>query len=167
MALACSGLPSGASCSFSPASVTPPANGSATSTLTLTVGAATAAGSYTVQAQGTNGSTTQSSPISLTVTNPAGVLTNGVAVTGLAGALGSNTYFTMVVPAGATNLKFVTAGGTGDLDLYAKFGSQPTTTVRDCASEGRPPPKPAPSRPPAPAPTTCCSTATPPTRASA
>jgi leucyl aminopeptidase len=135
VSLGCSGLPSGVTCSYSPASVTPPANGSATSTLTLTVSASAAAGASTVQAQGTNGSTTNSSAIALTVTNPAGVLSNGVPVTGLAGATGSNTYFTMVVPAGATNLRFVTSGGSGDLDLYARFGSQPTTTVRDCASE--------------------------------
>ena len=136
VALACTGLPAGASCSFSPASVTPPANGSATSTLTLTVGASTPAGTTTVQAQGTNGSTTRTSAISLTVTAPAGVLTNGVPVTGLSGAAGSNTFFTMSVPAGATNLKFVTSGGTGDLDLYARFGSQPTTSTFDCSSAG-------------------------------
>ena len=38
----------------------------------------------------------------------------------------------MVVPAGATGLKFVTAGGTGDSDMYVKFGSAPTDTVYDC-----------------------------------
>ena len=43
---------------------------------------------------------------------------------------------TLVVPAGATNLKFVTSGGTGDADVYARFGSQPTTTTYDCRSEG-------------------------------
>ena len=65
-----------------------------------------------------------------------GVLTNGVAKTGQSGAAGSSTSYTMVVPAGATGLKFVTSGGTGDADLYAKFGSAPTTTVNDCKSEG-------------------------------
>jgi hypothetical protein len=40
------------------------------------------------------------------------------------------------VPTGATGLKFVTSGGTGDADLYVKFGSQPTTTSYDCKSEG-------------------------------
>ncbi|WP_313913859.1 proprotein convertase P-domain-containing protein [Tahibacter sp.] len=38
----------------------------------------------------------------------------------------------MVVPAGATGLKFVMAGGTGDADMYVKFGSAPTTTSYDC-----------------------------------
>jgi xanthomonalisin len=40
----------------------------------------------------------------------------------------------MVVPAGATNLKFVTSGGSGDGDLYVKFGSAPTTSSYDCRS---------------------------------
>jgi len=65
-----------------------------------------------------------------------GVLTNGVAKTGLSGATGSDQIWTLDVPAGATGLKFVTSGGTGDADLYVKFGSAPTTTVNDCKSEG-------------------------------
>jgi pseudolysin/vibriolysin len=65
-----------------------------------------------------------------------GPLTNGVAKTGQSGAAGSSTSYTLVVPAGATGLKFVTSGGTGDADLYVKFGSAPTTTVNDCKSEG-------------------------------
>ncbi len=63
-------------------------------------------------------------------------LSNGVAKTGIAGAAGSDQYFSLVVPAGATGLKFVTSGGTGDADLYVKFGSNPTTTTNDCKSEG-------------------------------
>lgn len=61
-----------------------------------------------------------------------GVLTNGVAVTGLAGAKGTVAKFTMAVTAGATGLKFVLSGGTGDADMYVKFGSAPTDTVFDC-----------------------------------
>lgn len=57
-------------------------------------------------------------------------LTNGVAKTNL----GSSTElsFTMEVPAGATELNFDMAGGTGDADLYVKFGSAPTTSSYDC-----------------------------------
>ncbi|MEZ4398611.1 MAG: M4 family metallopeptidase [Kofleriaceae bacterium] len=33
---------------------------------------------------------------------------------------------------GATAIKFETAGGTGDADLYVKFGSPPTSTSYDC-----------------------------------
>ena len=63
-------------------------------------------------------------------------LTNGVAVTGVSGAAGSDKLYSLDVPAGATGLKFVTTGGTGDADLYVKFGSAPTTTTFDCKSEG-------------------------------
>lgn len=57
-------------------------------------------------------------------------LTNGVAKTNL----GSSTElsFTMEVPAGATELNFDMAGGTGDADLYVKFGSAPTTSSYNC-----------------------------------
>jgi fibronectin type 3 domain-containing protein len=64
------------------------------------------------------------------------VLTNGVPVNNISGAANSQQFWTMAVPSGATNLKFVTAGGTGDADLYVKFGSQPTTSVYDCRSIG-------------------------------
>ena len=40
--------------------------------------------------------------------------------------------YTLVVPAGATNLVFTQSGGTGDSDMYVKFGSAPTDTVYDC-----------------------------------
>ncbi len=61
-------------------------------------------------------------------------LSNGVAVTGLSGAQGATLRYTLQVPAGATNLRFVTTGGTGDADLYIKFGSPPTTTAYDLRS---------------------------------
>jgi serine protease len=60
------------------------------------------------------------------------VLANGVAITGLAGSAGTELRYTMNVPAGATDLKFVMSGGTGDADLYVRFGSAPTTTTYDC-----------------------------------
>jgi serine protease len=63
---------------------------------------------------------------------PGGTLTNGVAVTGLAATTGNSVNYTMVVPAGATNLRFVTSGGSGDADMYVRFGSAPTDTVYDC-----------------------------------
>lgn len=63
---------------------------------------------------------------------PGGALTNGVAKTGIAAATGATASYTMVVPAGASSLKFVMAGGTGDADMYVKFGSAPTDTVYDC-----------------------------------
>jgi Zn-dependent metalloprotease len=62
---------------------------------------------------------------------PATALTNGVAITGISGASGSETHYYLDVPAGKA-VSFVLSGGTGDADMYVKFGSQPTTTSYDC-----------------------------------
>jgi hypothetical protein len=68
VSLSCTGLPAGVTCGFGPASVTPPANGSAASTLTVSVSGSTAAGSYPLQVTGTSGSLSHGAPVSLTVT---------------------------------------------------------------------------------------------------
>lgn len=60
------------------------------------------------------------------------ILENGVAVNNLSASTGQTIEFTMDVPAGMTNLSFAISGGTGDADLYVKFGSAPTTSVYDC-----------------------------------
>ncbi|WP_305080374.1 MULTISPECIES: S8 family peptidase [Microbulbifer] len=61
-----------------------------------------------------------------------GVLENGVAETGLSGNSGDELFFTLEVPAGASNLQFEISGGSGDADLYVRFGSAPTTSTYDC-----------------------------------
>ncbi|KKO44811.1 peptidase S8 [Arsukibacterium ikkense] len=61
-----------------------------------------------------------------------GELVKAVAKTNLAGATNSSVYFTFTVPAGATGLSFTMSGGSGDADLYVKFGSQPTKSSYDC-----------------------------------
>jgi serine protease len=61
-----------------------------------------------------------------------GTLTKGVAVTGLSASTGGEVNYTMAVPAGATNLTFNISGGTGDADLYVRFGSAPTDTTYTC-----------------------------------
>ena len=58
-------------------------------------------------------------------------LTNGVKVTGVAGAASSNQYWRVAAPAGKT-LKVSISGGTGDADLYTRKGSRPTTSTYDC-----------------------------------
>jgi Zn-dependent metalloprotease len=58
-------------------------------------------------------------------------LTNGVALTGISGASGSAKYYHLDVPASRA-VTFTLSGGTGDADMYVKFGSQPTTTSYDC-----------------------------------
>jgi vibriolysin len=60
------------------------------------------------------------------------VLANGIPVTGLSDSLNGQKFFKLTVPSGATNLRFVMSGGTGDADMYVKFGSQPTTSSYDC-----------------------------------
>src|SRR5690606_15691991 len=61
-----------------------------------------------------------------------GQLASGVPVTGIAGAASSTQYWTITVPAGATSLNIATSGGTGDVDMFVRRGSQPTTTTYDC-----------------------------------
>ncbi|NVJ24224.1 MULTISPECIES: M4 family metallopeptidase [Myxococcus] len=48
------------------------------------------------------------------------------------GTRGAKKYFRGEVPEGATNLRFALSGGTGDADLYVRFGTPPTTSLYDC-----------------------------------
>lgn len=59
-------------------------------------------------------------------------LTSGVPVSGLSGASGSQQFFTINVPSGSSKLTVALAGGSGDADLYVRFGSAPTTGSYDC-----------------------------------
>jgi endonuclease I len=60
------------------------------------------------------------------------VLQNGVPVTGLAASTGQSLLYTLSVPAGASGLQFDASGGSGDADLYVRFGAAPTTSTFDC-----------------------------------
>ncbi|HTA45977.1 MAG TPA: FG-GAP-like repeat-containing protein [Bryobacteraceae bacterium] len=66
IALNASGLPPGATVSFSPASIAAPGSGS--STMTIAVATTTAIGSYAITVAGTAGSTVHTSTVTLTVT---------------------------------------------------------------------------------------------------
>ncbi|WP_413623556.1 protease pro-enzyme activation domain-containing protein [Luteibacter sp. Lutesp34] len=93
------------------------------------------AGTYSVSETVTdNGGSSNTKTSSVTVGSSGGgnVLQNGVAVTGLSAAKNGKLNYTVVVPSGATNLKIAISGGTGDADLYVKFGSAPTTSSYDC-----------------------------------
>jgi hypothetical protein len=59
------------------------------------------------------------------------LLSNGVPVTGISGAQGSEKVYRIEVPAGQTNLEIMTSGGTPDVDLYVKYGSRPTISDYD------------------------------------
>lgn len=70
--LTATGLPTGVTAAFSVNPVTPPANGTATSVLTLTASSTATLGTATVTITGTSGTIVQSTPITLTVTSPGG-----------------------------------------------------------------------------------------------
>ncbi|MEO8195416.1 MAG: pre-peptidase C-terminal domain-containing protein, partial [Thermoanaerobaculia bacterium] len=79
-----------------------------------------------------SGNSAQASVTTAACSGGGSVLTNGVPVTGISGATGNQQNWTMAVPAGASNLVFQTSGGTGDVDMYVRFGAAPTTTTYDC-----------------------------------
>lgn len=60
------------------------------------------------------------------------VLENNVPAANLTAGTGTNLNFTMDVPAGASNISFNMSGGSGDADMYVKFGSAPTDSSYDC-----------------------------------
>ena len=64
---------------------------------------------------------------------PAGdsVLENGIPVTGISGAAGNTKYWKITPGAGRT-LRVAISGGSGDVDLYVRLGSRPTTTAYLC-----------------------------------
>ncbi len=152
--LSASGLPSGASASFNPPSVT--AGGS--STLTLSTTAATAAGTYPITITGTEGSATHSASYSLTVTagttnnfsiavSPAsatvaaGSSTTATVSTALtAGSAATVTLTTSGAPSGATasvSPTSVTAGGSSTLTVSTTAGTAAGTyTITVTGTEG-------------------------------
>lgn len=69
---------------------------------------------------------------SLWVTPPGLPLSSGIAVGSIGGVPGDFPLYHIDVPAGATNLVFALSGGTGDLDLYTRFGEAPNYDDWDC-----------------------------------
>ncbi|MET1257453.1 M28 family metallopeptidase [Aliikangiella maris] len=63
---------------------------------------------------------------------PDNVLENGVAKNNLSANRGEELAFTFDVPEGAGAIEFKMSGGSGDADLYVKFGSKPTSSSYDC-----------------------------------
>ncbi len=59
------------------------------------------------------------------------MLVNDQPVT-VSGADQSQTFFALNVPAGATSLVVTVTGGTGDSDLYVRFGAAPTQDAYEC-----------------------------------
>jgi hypothetical protein len=70
-------------------------------------------------------------PTGCTSSNPC-LLQIGVPAINLSGAAGSQIFYRITVPTGVNALTISTTGGTGDADLYVRFGSPPTTSYYDC-----------------------------------
>jgi Zn-dependent metalloprotease len=60
-------------------------------------------------------------------------LSNGVTLTNISSPANDwGCTYTLAVPSGASNLTFNLSGGTGDGDMYVRFGAAPTSTTYDC-----------------------------------
>src|SRR5205085_9631966 len=93
------------------------------------------AGGYSVQLTSTDGAGAGNCALKqLNVNPPNTALFNSGPVTNLAANIGGQLPYSLAVPAGASNLHFDTSGGSGDADLYVKFGSPPTLSDFDCVS---------------------------------
>jgi uncharacterized repeat protein (TIGR01451 family) len=108
VALSCSGQPAGVTFDFSPNPVTPPANGSIISTLTVNVASNASPGSYTFQVVGTDGNLTQTFDLQLTVTSFSADLSVTKADSPDPVIRGNNITYTVIVtnngPSSATNV---------------------------------------------------------------
>jgi phospholipase C len=112
VALSASGMPTGVTAGFSPASIASPGSGS--STLTLTASSSAAAGAYTITITGTGGGLTKTTSVSLSVSTgstPSFTLTaNPTSVSVQQGASGTSTI-TAAVAGGYDNSIALTASG--------------------------------------------------------
>jgi len=119
VALACSGLPTGATCAFNPASVTPNSS-PATSTLTISAAAGTVANTYNVTITGTSGSLSHNTSVSLVVQS------------GTVADFSISATSPLTVAAGgliASTVSISPANGfTGDVDLACASGLPSDTT---------------------------------------
>ena len=69
---------------------------------------------------------------STAVAQPAHALENSESLENLSGIRGSTVFHTLEVPQNASRLSISISGGSGDADLYVKFGSKPTTSSYHC-----------------------------------
>ena len=75
-----------------------------------------------------------SDPSSIRLVGTPPLLQNGVPQGGLAGETGSERFFAIHVPSSQNLLTVTISGGTGDANLYLRFGTLPTRSVSDCGS---------------------------------
>lgn len=118
------------------AALAPGASG--TAPVTLTVSANATPGFYSVPVVATstaNAAKNGSASADVSVALPT-VLSNGVVVTPISAAKDQGLVYSLQVPAGKTQVAFNTSGGSGDADLYVRFGAVPSLTTYDCISGG-------------------------------
>jgi hypothetical protein len=126
IALSASGLPSGAAASFTAASIAAPGAGS--STLTISVGAATPVGTYNVSVSGTGGGQTHSVTINLTVASGGGTTQQLLGNTGFEN--GSSNTAPWTVTAGVIDNSTFEAPHTGSWKAWLDgYGSVHTDSI--------------------------------------
>ena len=74
--------------------------------------------------------------VTVTASSNQTMLSNGGAVSGISLAKSATRLFAIDVPAGKSSLVFTLSGGTGDGDIYTKFGSVPSTSNYSLKSDG-------------------------------
>jgi hypothetical protein len=119
-ALSVVGLPAGVTASFSAASVTPQANGSATSTLTFSTSSSASVGSSTVTVVGTSGSLVSGTAITLNIQNANGI--NFVQVN-------ANDTSTVTALLNPVEVAYTEAQIAGDLNIIAIATEDTTSTI--------------------------------------
>ena len=133
ISLSASGLPTGATATFSPTSIAAP--GSGTSTLTLTAGSATTVGTYTVTITGTGGSSTHTATVSFSVTSSSGPTTlfsDGFESTGWSTAQVSGTAGAWTLVASGSHPSVSPHGGSklADFNSYTSASGSQTRIYR-------------------------------------
>jgi regulation of enolase protein 1 (concanavalin A-like superfamily) len=135
VSLGVSGLPSGATSSFNPASI----GGSGSSTLSISTASTTPTGTYTLTITGTSGSLSHSATVTLTV-NPVGGLPTGwsdgdVGTPSMAGSATLSGGVFTVQGGGADiwgtsdNFNYASGSVTGNVTITARVASQDNTNV--------------------------------------
>jgi len=133
VSLSASGLPTGATATFSPTSIAAPGSGS--STMTINVGASTAAGTYTVTITGTGGGKTHTSTVSLTVTPTGGggaIISDGFEAAGWSSTQVSGTAGAWSIVTSSSFPSISAHGGThwADFNSYTSAAGSQTRFYR-------------------------------------
>ena len=114
--LSASGMPTGVTVGFSPASIT----GTGSATLTFTVASSTAAGTYSITVMGSSGSTTSTTTVSLTVTGTAAGFSLSASPTSISiaqGSSGSSTITSTITGGFSSAISLSASGGGSSLTV--------------------------------------------------